>query len=640
MRKTPFIIIWLLLSLSNVLAEGNRWPGWRGDGNGLSEARNLPVEWSPDHNILWKTRIGGDGISSPIVWDDRVFVSTAIESPDRILSKKQLIWFSSGILILFLLSTGYLIVSGMAKRDRSGPQWWFAVALWMDRLLVTGATLLFVYMLLELLFQTEPFREGDPGGTWMASSRTLMLGLIAAVGFLPVRSKWRLLGLPLLGGLSLAFYLWLPLREATLPFGIRRLLKVVGPMTVAGVWYLFAYLLSRFADDSLAPNRWVSRAACALSLFLLVALNFTFFNVWVPQRSRNVVALDRATGEVLWERAGFRAPSGRKYRTNSYATPTPVTDGRFLVANFGPGMVCLDFEGNIQWTRMEPLYREYLRYGASSSPVIVGDRLILPFFAENPDAGAGDHTYPFQIHSYLAALDLATGKELWRADSIPGAHESYGTPLVLKGQEETLVLITTYHHGLAFDVDTGERRWLFQAPLEQPVPSPVSDQESAYLAGGTHGPASVTAVRLGGQGDITETHQKWQVTKGIPDVSSPVVLGDQIYWVTLNGIFYCADKESGEILYRKRLTGGRFTGALAAGDGKIYIPSSDGTTSVVAAGSEYRLLSKNSIDEDTLASPALVEGQIFIRGLEHLYSIANPRPVRSPPGSAGEAARV
>ena len=129
-------------------------------------------------------------------------------------------------------------------------------------------------------------------------------------------------------------------------------------------------------------------------------------------------------------------------------------------------------------------------------------------------------------------MDIKTGDEIWRISSIPGAHDSYCTPVVIPNNGRPAVLFTTYHHGFAHDVETGERLWMVKIPLEQPVPDFVADDDTAYLTGGIHAPAAAAAIRLEGKGDVTESHVDWKITKGITGVSSPVLYEGLLYWIT------------------------------------------------------------------------------------------------------------
>jgi outer membrane protein assembly factor BamB len=168
------------------------------------------------------------------------------------------------------------------------------------------------------------------------------------------------------------------------------------------------------------------------------------------------------------------------------------------------------------------------------------------------------------------------------------------------------------------------------------VPSPIAKGETVYIAGGIHGPGSASAITLGGRGDITGTHIMWQIKKGVTGVSSPILYDGLLYWVTENGILYCVDAESGDLVWRERLKGGvTYFAAPSAGDGKIYIPADDGQITVIEAGRQFELLATNSIGEAGGVSPTFSAGNIFIRGESHLYCIAAPED----PADAAEGER-
>ncbi len=627
----------VLLVFAGVLAIGpviqapsDDWPAWRVDGNGVASNCQLPAVWDGHTHIKWKSPIAGDGISSPIVQGDNVYLTTAIPGSGDRLSKANVIWTSLGLAVVATLG-------GLASlvRRRDGPSLTgapvgarFAYAI--DRLAALGAFLLFGVALLLVgrrLFGDEivPF-QGDVARAWMHGGALAASGMMAAFAFISPRSGFRLIGAALLLAAAAVFHLRAPRDMYTNVMPLTDLAKVSGPMIVAALWFVIMFFVSRRILKLPARPVRAARTLFPLAVLALSGLLFAYFNFLQPETGlwRCVVCLDKHSGEMKWTSRAFLAPAERKYRANSFATPTPVTDGRFIVAAFGHGLACMDMEGNVKWTRMEPNYLKYLRYGSGSSPVICGNRVIFTFMAELWIAGEGYGMYPELIdNSYLAALDLETGRELWRARP-PQAHDSYCTPVIVSDGDRTSVLITTYDHGLAYDLETGQLNWTVLMPMTQPVPSFVTEPENGvvYMTGGIHGPGGAARIRLGGRDDVTSTHVDWMVQTGVTGVSSPVLVDGRLYWVTETGILSSVDAASGKRLWRKRLReGGVYHSSPVAGDGKIFITNSDGICSVIRSAPEFELLAENELGESSCSSPAISGNCLFIRGQKNLYCI-------------------
>ncbi len=620
------------LTPSAAAQEGN-WPGWRGDGTGVSREIDLPIEWDAEQGIAWKKPLSGAGHSSPVVWDGRLLVTTAYERTDSLFTKSLLVWVSAliGLVVLLaMLMCGWREIRSQDPEARPGPSWMgYVVRLETAAVLMVG--LYFLWQLANLLLRTSlEFNVESPHLTWILSAEVLVWGLIAAVGLLRAGSWSRLLATGLLAAATLAFHSNQPRGLANLAVPTEWQMNVLRPAVIAVGWFLLFWIFVRLVGH-------VRRAAAPLvvatagGLAGLAMLSFVFFN-FVEARVglwRAVTALDAVTGEEIW-RQGVPAPSGRKYPTNSYASPTPATDGRYVVVNYGPVLVTMDFDGNILWERREPLYMQYLRHGASISPVIHGDSVLFAYLPETREAGMEEATTDtsFESLSYVVALDLATGAERWRVDGMAGGRDAFGTPLLVPTSEGTSVLLSVNDHMHAYDADSGEHLWSVETPLHVPVPSVVANADTAFMSGGLYGPAVIAAVALteDAEGDpdraATPKRRKfrWKVTRGTPDVSSPIIYDGLIYWVTQNGRMFCADPATGEIIWRQRL-GSQYSASPVAGDGKLYIAGADGSVAVLEAGREYREIARNQLDEVIYASPAIASGRIYIRGHEHLFAV-------------------
>ena len=626
----------LLLQASPLDAQRSNWPGWRGDGSGVSPEVGLPTEW---HQLgyRWRTPVEGIGSSSPIVWGDQVFLTTSVERAVVDTAAMALRWtaVSGGVLVMICLLIS-LIRSLRFSRDAEGqtpgPTW--------PRLLVgveTAAVIAlvgyFFWSLSDLLLnRQQEFTPEQPDLAWILGGEVAVLGLLAAVGSLAAGSWGRLVGALLLAAGGGLFYIRQPPTASTLPVPIDAQMDVLQPLGIGVPALLLVWLVVRVFDRrsqvAVSPRTATARS---LTLAFVALVTFGYYNVVEPQLGvmREVWALDRETGEVEW-RTRVAAPSGRKWSWNTYATPTPVTNGAFIVADFGPVMVTMDTEGEIVWTREEPRYMDYLRYGAVRSPVIHGDTVIYLYLPENP-GGGGEMTGE---RSYLAALSIATGEAVWRVDGIAGGHDSYASPLLVPTPNGGVsVVVSVFGHAHGYDADTGEKLWSFEFPMAHPVPSHVADDRAVYIGGGLYGPQLAAAIDLGPFAPGNDPSQRpddvpvqlkarWMTTRQTPDISSPLVYDGLVYWVTSDGRMFCHDAETGDVVWRQRLAG-IFEPSPVAGDGKVYVQASDGRTIVLAAGRTFTQLAENRLYEfeSSHASIAIAGDTLFIRGSNHLFSV-------------------
>ncbi len=321
----------------------------------------------------------------------------------------------------------------------------------------------------------------------------------------------------------------------------------------------------------------------------------------------HVLCLDARDGHLLWHRRFWgTAPTLRHEQKSSMATPTPVTDGNRVWALFGSGDVfCLETSGDLVWCRS--LAQEYEpfqnRFGAGSSPVLVGDLLILQC----------DHWG----QSYMLAIDRATGKNAWKTDR--SEHIAWSSPLVLEVDGAPQLVMSATFQVKGYDARTGRQIWAAGGLTRECIPTPVAADGLIFAVSGPKG--ETLALRAGGRGDITESHVVWRSTRAAPFVPSPLVVGGLYYVVDDRGIACCFDAQSGERVWQNRL-GGAFTASPVAAGRLLYFMDEEGTTTVLEAGRAFRVLSKNRLDEPVFASPAIARGDLFIRTDQHLFCIA------------------
>lgn len=334
--------------------------------------------------------------------------------------------------------------------------------------------------------------------------------------------------------------------------------------------------------------------------------------------SCRVVALDRTSGRILWNNEVFRQQPGHKQERNTYASPTPATDGRLVYACFGDGsFAALDYAGNVVWINRD--YPFYSQHGLATSLLLHRDLVIM---ARDGSSDGQDKDLGWQRPwdgAFILALDARTGKERWKARR-GLSRISHGMPAVWEhdGTEELVSEAGDVVQG--FDLDTGERLWSSQVIGEGKVPSTVVGEGLVFTAGGWGGRETIKAFRLGERGELGTSNLVWEQRKGVPKIPSLLHVAPHLYGITDGGIATCLTAATGEIVWQERV-GGNFSASPIAAEERIYIVSDSGDTTVVAAGPEFKVLAKNSLGEKVQASPAISQGQLFIRTEKNLFCL-------------------
>jgi len=321
-----------------------------------------------------------------------------------------------------------------------------------------------------------------------------------------------------------------------------------------------------------------------------------------------VEAFNRADGRRLWQhRSEASGPLPGVHDKHNLASPSPVSDGQMVYAWFGTGqIVALDMNGKLVWERH--LGKEIapfdINWGHASSPTLFGDTLLL----------LCDH----QPASYLLAVDKKTGRERWRADRGRG-RMSYTTPFVVDTSTGPELIVNSSERVDAYDPRSGAFLWHVGGSNQFPIPAPTFHDGVVYLTRGYRsGP--FMAVRPGGRGDISRSHVVWEVPTGAPYISSLVYDEGILYMASDVGAVTAIDAASGRRIWQQRVDG-IFSASPVAGDGKIYFVSETGETIVVKAGRQPEILARNDLGERLIASPAISNGQLFIRSDGQLFAI-------------------
>ncbi|MGQ9770664.1 MAG: outer membrane protein assembly factor BamB family protein [Thermogutta sp.] len=345
-----------------------------------------------------------------------------------------------------------------------------------------------------------------------------------------------------------------------------------------------------------------------------------------------VLRLNKLRGQIVWIRevgtadTPRDAPRGAQkfHNLNNNASPSVATDGRHVVAHFGNGdLAVFDFAGNLLWKRnLQADYGKYtIWWGHANSPVIV-DGLVISVCMQDSLADLQDKPHP----SYLVAHELETGKEVWFTPRMTGALrescDAYTTPLIRRLSDRTEIIVMGAEQLDAYDARTGKQIWYLPGLVgNRTITGPTIDGEIVYATIGMRG--ATFAARIGGQGRLPAERILWRYEGNNPDSPAPVYYDGFLYLAADNGIVQCLDARTGELKWRERL-GREFKASPLAAEGRIYFLDTSGRCTVVRAGAMFNVLSVNKVEDRTIASPAVSDGRIFIRGRKSVYCVGRP----------------
>lgn len=328
-------------------------------------------------------------------------------------------------------------------------------------------------------------------------------------------------------------------------------------------------------------------------------------------QTRVLLCLDRKTGRILWQQTVIASPMEKKHSLNSHASSTPATDGRLVYVAFLDRaemvVAAYDFDGNQRWlVRPGPFSS---MHGFCSSPILHKDKVIVN----------GDH----DGDSYIVALDRVTGKTRWK---VPRENKtrSYCVPLLRELAGRTQMILSGDKCVASYDPNDGSRHWIIDGPTEQFVASPVYNKKADLLfVTGGFPDHHILAIKPDGQGNITKSDKiVWRTNRGVAYVPSPISESDYFLVVSDSGVAHCFEAKSGNLLWQERL--GEHHASLVSANGLVYFLNDNGVMNVVKPGPEFGRVAQNEIGEKTFASPAISQGQIFVRGDKHLFCIGTP----------------
>ncbi len=343
----------------------------------------------------------------------------------------------------------------------------------------------------------------------------------------------------------------------------------------------------------------------------------------LEKQERILTALDRANGTMQWELSVIRTPLEKKHRLNSYSSSTPVTDGELVYVSFlDEGKMfaaAYDFDGNERWRVHPGIFSSV--HGYCSSPVLFEDKLIIN----------GDH----DGDAYLVALDKKNGNTVWKTDR-ENRTRSYCTPIIRDIDGRTQMVLSGSKCVASYDPHDGSRHWIIDGPTEQFVASLVYSHDLLFVTGGfpEH---HVLTIKPTGSGNVTKSHIAWHHTgkmgKIASYVPSPIAVGNYFLVASDDGQATCLDVTTGEVQWSEHISR-HFSASLVAAGGLVYFLDDYGVTQVVKPGKKLEVVATNKLfdpsaaeeDKDACsASPAISQGQLFIRSDKALYCIGKAK---------------
>ena len=346
------------------------------------------------------------------------------------------------------------------------------------------------------------------------------------------------------------------------------------------------------------------------------------------KNKRILLCLDRLSGQTVWQRDVVQSPPETVHRLNSRASGTPATDGKQVYVTFmraegdeviapnvgserliTPGKIIVaayDLDGNEKW---KTNVGDFLSaHGFNTFPVLFEDLVILN----------GDH----DGNAYLVALDRQSGRQRWRTRR-ENKTRSYVTPIIREIDGITQMILSGSLCIASYDPRNGKRHWIVDGPTEQFVASMVYDGKYVFATGG-YPERHTLAIRPGGKGNVTDTHIAWRTTRGAAYVPSPIISGRYLLMVADSGIASCFEARTGKRHWMERLPGGHSPSPVSA-DGLVYFVSDRGVTTIIRPSETFAVIAKNELGEPVSASPAISQGQIFLRTHQHLYCIGSKK---------------
>jgi len=384
--------------------------------------------------------------------------------------------------------------------------------------------------------------------------------------------------------------------------------------------------MNGFVSETNLPLRWSTTENVTWKLALPdfsgstpIVWNDRIFLSLADGTELYLLSVDRTRGSELWKK--HLGSGNAKVRKQNMSSPSPVTDGKLVWVMTGTGVLkAFDFDGQQLWTRdiQQDYGRFGLNWGYASSPLLHKGVLYVEVL----------HGMKTDDPSYVLAIDATTGKTRWRVerptDAIAESPDAYTTPGLLRYDNKEEIVISGGDYVTGHDLATGSELW--RAGGLNPgregnyrvVASPVMADGMIFVSSRVR---PLLALRAGGRGDVSKSHLAWSTDQG-PDVPTPATDGKYVYILNDRGILWCRDAKTGAKLWgNQRVRPGTYSASPLVADGKLYVTSEDGMTTVLQAGPVFKVLAENDLADYTLSSIAVSDGQLFMRTTQHLYCI-------------------
>jgi outer membrane protein assembly factor BamB len=333
-----------------------------------------------------------------------------------------------------------------------------------------------------------------------------------------------------------------------------------------------------------------------------------------------VYALDRRTGKVVWDRLAYEGiPAIPRHPHNSYASATPATDGRHVVVMFGSeGIYCYDFKGDLVWKKALGVIHagkhnnpEYT-WGTASSPVLYRGMVIV--LCDSLEGG------------YVSALDVTSGREVWRTRR--DANPSWSTPAIHEGADRAELVINAAPYIQGYDPATGKELWRLGPSTTNTAPTPIFGEGLIFVTNGYNPIKPIYAVVPGSRGDLTLKNDAtrsdavaWSNLRDGPYMATPLLYRGILYVVSARGVLTALEPRTGRQIYQQRIAAGGYSASPIAADGRIFVTSEEGDIFTIRAGRDFEILTRSTMNETVLATPALVANTLFVRTEHAVFAL-------------------
>ncbi len=326
---------------------------------------------------------------------------------------------------------------------------------------------------------------------------------------------------------------------------------------------------------------------------------------------RILMCFDRKTGRALWQQTVLRAPLEAKNNENSYASSTPCTDGESVFVTFLDGKevvaAAYDYEGKQRWLVRPGGF--YSVWGFSHTPVLFEDKVIIVCDSKG--------------ENFIVALSRADGRILWKTPR-ENPSQSYSPPLIREMAGRMQMVVAGNMAVTSYDPRDGKRLWVVDGPSTDCVVTPVYNEQAGLVLSCSSWPKKVlVAIRPDGLGNVTSNKVAWSTPNGAPYVPSPISVGGCFYTSSFSKEAYCYEAATGKVLWRGEM--GLHHASPVYADGRLYFLNDDGVMHVLKTGPAFEVVARNELGEKTYASPAISEGQMFLRSFRNLYCVGQPR---------------